>query len=104
MPPELRWSLKTSIGDKTPGAQPRFYFTSIWDISGGSRLTQPWQPASLVSETCNSSFPACLVYSRLARPRNQLSKHILYLELPDIDEALRYADCLAEAETIELNR
>lgn len=54
----------------------------------------------------NLRFPVSRLLGLLAAGENRES--ILaaypYLELPDIDEALRYAACLAEDETVELNR
>ena len=54
----------------------------------------------------NLRFPVSRLLGLLAagETRESILRAYPYLELPDIDEALRYAACLAEDETVELRR
>ena len=54
----------------------------------------------------NLRFPVSRLLGLLAagETKESILKAYPYLELPDIDEALRYAAYLAEDETIELSR
>ena len=65
-------------------------------------------PAVATGKPCvrNLRFPVSRVLGLLAagETRESIVKAYPYLDLPDIDEALRYAVCPAEDETIELSR
>ena len=65
-------------------------------------------PAVATGKACirNLRFPVSRLLGLLAagETREAILKAYPYLELPDIDEALRYAACLAEDETIELRQ
>ena len=69
-----------------------------------SPLTQPW----LLGMPCirNLRFPVSRLLGLLAsrETRESILSAYPYLEEADIDEALRYAACLSEDETIELRR
>lgn len=65
-------------------------------------------PAVCTGKPCirDLRFPVSRLLGLLAagETREQILKDHPYLEAQDIDEALRYAACLAEEETIEFTR
>jgi uncharacterized protein (DUF433 family) len=65
-------------------------------------------PSIATGKPCirNLRFPVSRLLGLLAsgETRESILKAYPYLEAEDIDEALRYAACLSEDETVELNR
>ena len=69
-----------------------------------SQLTQPLLLASLAYAICASRCRACSVCWLPWETKESILSASPYLEEADIDEALSYAPCLLEDETIELRR